>query len=119
MPRILYTREELIVVLDLYFRRGSSLHVTSPEVVELSRTLRSMDVYPEDELPAADSFRSPNSVQRKIKGFQYYDPDVPGGLSNQGELTQQILFEFRSDREHLHSLAGQIRQRVAKGEWRE
>ena len=115
MPRILYTREELILVLDLYFRRGSNLHVTSPEVVDLSDTLRSMNVYPDADLPMPESFRSVNSVQQKIKGFQYFDPDVPGGLYNSGKLTEQIFLEFRDDREHLHSLAEQIRQRVAKG----
>ena len=115
MPRILHTREELILVADLYFRRGSNLHVASPEVVELSDTLRAMDVYPENELPMPDSFRSPSSVQQKTKGFQYFDPDVPGGLYNSGKLTGQIFLEFRNDREHLHSLAELIRQRVAKG----
>ena len=112
VARILYTREELMLILDVYFRCGPNLHVTSPEVVELSRTLRRMDVFPKDQLPMPDTFRSVNSVQRKIKGFQYYDPDVPGGLSNQGELTQAVLHEFRNRRDELEALVGQIRRKI-------
>ena len=112
MVKVLYTRDELLLVLDLYFRRGSNLHVTSREVVELSRTLRRMDVYPEDQLPMPDSFRSVNSVQQKVKGFQNADPDVSGGRYNEGKLTEEVLLEFRNDRERLHSLAEQIRSRI-------
>jgi hypothetical protein len=112
VARILYTRDELILVLDLYFRRGSNLHVTSPEVIELSQTLRRMDVCPVAELPMPDSFRSVNSVQKKIKGFQNADPDVSGGLYREGKLTKDILLEFREERERLHSLAARIRSRI-------
>jgi hypothetical protein len=112
VARILYTRDELILVLDLYFKRGSNLHVTSPEVIELSQTLRRMDLYPVDELPMPDSFRSVNSVQKKIKGFQNADPDVSGGLYREGKLTRDILLEFREERERLHSLAERIRGRI-------
>ena len=110
--KVLYTRDELLLVLDLYFRRGSNLHVTSPEVVELSQTLRRMDVYPEDQLPMPASFRSVNSVQQKIKGFQNADPDMYEGLYNEGKLTEEVLLESRNDRERLHSLAEQIRSRI-------
>ena len=112
MVNVLHTRDELILVLDLYFRRGSNLHVASREVVELSQTLRRMDVYPEDQLPMPASFRSVNSVQQKIKGFQNADPDVSGGRYNEGKLTEEVLLEFRNDRERLHSLAEQIRSRI-------
>jgi hypothetical protein len=95
--KVLDTRDELILVLDLYFRRGSNLHVTSREVVELSQTLRRMDVYPEDQLPMPASFRSVNSVQQKIKGFQSADPDISGGLYYEGKPTEEVLLEFRND----------------------
>ena len=107
-----WTREELILALDLYFRLGiSSVSQKHPEILELSKILNALP----GKLAARDvlRFRNPNGVYMKLCNFLRLDPIYTGvGLSGGGKLEEVIWKEFCDNRLHLRELAGDIRKSV-------
>jgi 5-methylcytosine-specific restriction protein A len=63
-----WTRDELILALDLYFR-VSPLHTSEkhPKIVALSAILNRLGVH--EEVPDQDHFRNPNGVYMKLCNF--------------------------------------------------
>ena len=80
MARHDWTRDELILALDLYTRepsaRGSKNH---PGVIELSHLLNRLPLHPQSE--REEYFRNPNGVGMKLSNFLRFDPDRGGGLA--------------------------------------
>ena len=52
-----WTRDELILALDLYERVGARIGTYHPEVVELSEVLRGLPLHP--GVPRTGTYRSP------------------------------------------------------------
>jgi 5-methylcytosine-specific restriction protein A len=111
MPRNpTWTRDELILALDLYFR-VNPLHTSerNPEIQALSRLLNELPVHGErvDE----QRFRNPNGVYMKLCNFLRFDPDYHGsGLTRGGRLEQEVWDEFSSRRTGLAATAAAIRE---------
>lgn len=103
-----WSRDELILALDLYFRqpsaRGSKTH---PDVIALSETLNKLPIHP--GVAHGATFRNPNGVGMKLSNFLAFDPDYKGkGLARGNRLEEEIWTEFASDNTKLRQIAQAI-----------
>ena len=104
-----WTRDELILALDLYFRVGKARQ-HDPEIVALSRILRSAHGGDLGDL----SLRSADSVHLKLQNFLRLDPSYSGtGMTRGSKLEAEVWAEFGHDRERLRSVANAIREIIA------
>lgn len=104
-----WTRDELILALDLYFRepsaRGDKKH---PACEELSQLLNQLPIHP--GIAPGTNFRNANGVAMKLGNFLRCDPDYPGaGLKAGNKLEQPIWDEFSGDLLRLRKTAEAIR----------
>lgn len=110
-----WSRPELILALDLYFRIGAADYRSSRQVQELSRVIRSMH---RDEPYLADPrFRSASSVSRKLKNIAWIDPiNTRGTAQSHGSaVDEEIWDEFADDRALLAGAAAAIRRWIEEG----
>jgi len=111
-----WTRDELILALDLYFRHRPSSQ-EDPEVIALSDLLNALPIH--SERPDAEHFRNPNGVYMKLGNFMSIDPAYEGAGLRRGNRLEQIVWdEFAGDRERLRAAAEAIRAAVAAPEKR-
>lgn len=100
-----WTRDELILALDVYFQIDiHRISASSPEVIRLSMQLNDLLVH----LPTLrnKTFRNPNGIHMKLRNFARFDPSYQGkGLGRGGHLEQAVWDEFASDRLRLHRTA--------------
>jgi 5-methylcytosine-specific restriction protein A len=104
-----WTRDELILALDLYFR-VSPLHTTekNPAIRELSRFLNQLPIHTTRQ--DTERFRNPNAVYMKLCNFLRLDPEYSGkGLSRGSKLEEAVWREFASDPARLAGTAWAIR----------
>lgn len=85
-----WTREELILALDLYFQepsaRGSESH---PNVQDLSEVLRSL---PANSTHIADpKFRNPSGVGMKLSNSLRFDPEHRGAGLARGARLEKVI----------------------------
>ena len=111
-----WSRDELILALELYFRepmaRGSKTH---PEVVNLSKILNQLSIHQGQALD--DAFRNPSGVAMKLSNFLRLDPGYEvKGLSRGSKLEEEVWNTFVGDTERLMSVASVIRNVVVAGE---
>lgn len=102
-----WLRDELILALDLYIRRGwlDDLH---PEVQELSAVLNGLPLHPEWRF--STKFRNPNGVCMKLANFQALDPKYAGtGLADVSDADQAVWDEFHKRPDELAKIANSIR----------
>src|SRR6266446_1478933 len=104
-----WARDELILALDLYFRRRpTGFGHDDPEVVELSNILNRLPIHAQRSDQAR--FRNNNGVYMKLCNFLALDPDYEGkGLERGGRLEQEIWREFHERRSELRNLAEAIK----------
>jgi len=105
-----WSRDELILALDLYFR-CDPVHTTEahPEVVALSKSLNGLAIHA--NRPDPERFRNPNGVYMKLCNFLRLDPSYPGvGLRAGSKLEEEIWREFAGNRELLRQAVEAIRQ---------
>ncbi len=106
-----WTREELILALELYLRAGL-LDDHSAEVQQLSEALKDL-AFVQKEDP--DVFRNPNGVAMKLANFAALDPNYKGkGLTSGGRLDKEIFEEFY---EQEFALANE--SRLLRVQWQE
>jgi 5-methylcytosine-specific restriction enzyme A len=110
MSRADWTRDELILALDLYHRYGR-LDDSRSEVVELSELLRKMAVHAAPPDPVR--YRSPGSVAYKLSNIASIDPGGRPGQPNGSRLDQVIWDEFSTDWQALAREAERIRSHVS------
>lgn len=102
-----WTRDELILALDLYLRKGL-LDDKHPEVVELSKILNSLPIH--TVRPDLERFRNPNGVSLKLANFAALDPNYPGqGMSAGGKLDAEVWNKYHEDAAALTELAAMLR----------
>jgi 5-methylcytosine-specific restriction enzyme A len=104
-----WTRDELILALDLYFRLNP-LHTskTNKEIIELSELLNELPIHPGSG--NIEKFRNPSGVYMKLCNFLRLDPSYTGkGLSAGSKLDEEIWDEFADNKEKLHKVATLIR----------
>jgi 5-methylcytosine-specific restriction protein A len=104
-----WSRDELILALDLYFGLGASrvarLSPSSREIVALSKYLRSLPLH--IDRGNRRTFRNPNAVCMKLFNFMRFDgkPGLPKG----GQAERELWREFAGDPDRLHETAQAIR----------
>jgi 5-methylcytosine-specific restriction protein A len=108
-----WTRDELILALDLYFSLDpGQMHARHPGVIELSDLLNKLPIH--EIRPDAEKFRNPNGVGLKLNNFKALDPNYPGkGMARGSKLDKEIFKEFINKREELSELAGKIKRAVS------
>lgn len=92
-----WSRDELILALDLYMRhRPSFPDGRHPEVVELSRLLNRLAAA--TETVGTDKFRNGNGVAMKLQNFRRLDPSQSGkGLPGGGKGEEEVWAIFADD----------------------
>lgn len=107
-----WTREELILALDLFFRKGGDRMPgdTDPDVIELAALLRSLPIHPPEA--RAGNFRTAGSIAFKCGNFMRFLPEG-GGPHHGGHLDEVVWNEFHGDRDRLRAEADELR-RLAK-----
>lgn len=94
-----WTRDELILALDLYF-----------EVVELSSVLNRLNTSP----GVHSKYRNPSSIAMKLGNFNRLDSASGGGaLPHGGKLDEEIWQEFAQNRSKLKEEAVALKRKVA------
>ncbi len=93
-----WTRDELILALDLYF-----------EVVELSGVLNRLGLPPKGQ----SNYRNPSSIAMKLGNFNRLDSKRNGGgLAHGSKLDGEIWREFVGNRSKLSEEAAAIKRKV-------
>lgn len=103
-----WTRDELILALDLYFREPSARKNSAhSECIRLSETLNALPIHHGKAL--APTFRNRNSVAMKLNNFLKYDSQQTGlGLSAGSRLEKEVWDTFSGNLQHLKSVAKAI-----------
>src|SRR5690554_6763003 len=93
-----WTRDELILALDLYFRLDPvDISADHPGVIALSNLLRQLPIH--QHRPDPERFRNPNAVCMKLWNFARLDPSYKGaGLEAGSKLDEAIWDEFAGNR---------------------
>ncbi len=107
-----WTRDELILALDLYFRepkaQGNGSH---SGCVELSKILNSLPIH--DPVSRDSTFRNPNGVGMKLINFRKYDPTFKGkGLPAGSRLEEEVWNSFASDLPKLTEVSNTIKNKI-------
>ena len=109
MPRNpTWTRDELIVCLDLYFRAGRKwLDSEHPDVIKLSQLLNALPIHPPES--RNPDFRNPQGVSMKLGNFLSLDPQYEGvGLERGGSLDKEEWDEYADAHERLSQITQTI-----------
>jgi 5-methylcytosine-specific restriction protein A len=107
-----WTRDELILALDLYFHvNPSHTSADNPKVIELSEILRALPTGATARDPR--TFRNPASVYMKLCNFLALDPSYGGaGLRRGSRADREIWEEFSDRRELLEETAKAIKANI-------
>lgn len=109
-----WSRDELILGLELYFRINP-LHTSeeNPEIKCLSDILNLLPIHPKEN--HREKFRNPNGVYMKLCNYLRFDPDYKGaGLTRGGKLEESIWTEFAQDRTKLKRVADSIKAAMSE-----
>ena len=103
-----WQRDELILALDLYFRKSYNiLNVKHLEVIKLSKILNLLPIY--EQIDRTSTFRNAKGVYMKLGNFLHIDPnDKRNGLPSHSKLDKQIWDEFNENKDLLRNLAQSI-----------
>ncbi|HEY0606101.1 MAG TPA: HNH endonuclease [Herpetosiphonaceae bacterium] len=109
-----WTRDELILALELYIRAGrKQLEASHPDVIELSKQLNQLPIH-EPALRNSD-FRNPQGVSMKLGNFLSIDPNYTGiGLQRGSKRDREVLEEFEGNIYKLYQTADSIRKSAAQ-----
>lgn len=112
-----WTRDELILALDFYLNHRKSIpgH-TSPAIIELSATLKSLGklLFSDDKRGA--TFRNENGVYMKLMNFRRLDPLFTStgkkGLPAGSVAEEEVWNTFAADPEKCARVAAAIKQSI-------
>ncbi len=103
-------RDEFILVLDLYQRKGFN-GAKAADLQEVSALLRSL---PFNLVGRKADYRSPNSVHLRLGNFAHHDEKYPGkGMSGGGAECGRIWKELGGERAKVQRMAEAIRASMA------
>ncbi len=105
-----WTRDELILALNLYFRvNPSHINDKHPEIIKLSELLNKLPIHP--VRPDKEKFRNPSGVYMKLCNFLRLDPNYKGtGLDAGSRLDEEVWNEFSNNKEKLSKTAKAIEE---------
>ncbi|NND23136.1 MAG: HNH endonuclease [Acidimicrobiia bacterium] len=90
-----WTKDELILALELYFRdetaRGNKTH---PEVLKLSQVLNSLPIHSSNNQET--NFRNPSGVAMKLSNFSRFDPSYTGKGLERGNKMEKLVWDMYS-----------------------
>ena len=97
MPNRRWSRDEDILVLDLYFKHGrQALAENHRDAASLGKLIR----------------RTPDAVSMRMANVVYCDPDNPNyGLDGASAQTRAVWDEFAQDEPRLRRIASEIRRK--------
>ena len=109
MKNPIWTKDEMILALDLYFKiLDDSISPNHPEVIKLSRIMKQLPVHPKEF--RKKNFRNVNGIVLRLANYKSVDPDYKGsGMINGGKQVQEVWDEFAKKREELNSIANVIK----------
>ncbi len=112
-----WSRDELILVLDLYMaNRTSPPGKNSSVIIEMSELLNKIGNLIEQE--GAKTYRNPNGVYMKMMNFRRFDPeytkDGKVGLTRGNKDDEVVWNEFTTNFERLRAVALAIRSTIEK-----
>lgn len=107
-----WSRDELILALDLYMRhRPSFPDDRHPEVIELSKLLTRLAEI--NAVAGSDNFRNGNGVAMKLQNFRSFDPAEKGkGLPAVSRGDREVWALYEGDFSSLRATATAIRAAV-------
>lgn len=109
-----WTREELILALDVYFRFPTT-NKNHPEIHRLSDLLNSLPIHTQTD--REHNFRNPSGVYMKLMNFRHLDPNHSGeGLKSISRLDRVVWEEFSGDKNELSHTAEAIKRAYWAGE---
>lgn len=90
MKRNLWTREEMILVLNLYLKTPfGKMHKSNPEVIKMAHMIN----------------RTPDAIAYRLVNYAAYDPQLKqrgiSGMSHGGKKCEEYWDEFINDKEKL------------------
>jgi 5-methylcytosine-specific restriction protein A len=103
-----WSKDELILALELYLRDRSSIgNNNHPEVLKLSVLLNTLPSVIGHHM--ASNFRNPNAVAMKLSNFLRFDPNYEGNGLLRGNILEKEVWETYSQQpEELISLKNTI-----------
>ena len=120
MKRILWTRDELILVLDLYLNnRETSYKLPEDTLVRYSSYLKEMHGIEANE---SLGFRSPKSVEIRLRNYASLDPywlkQGKKGLQNSKTAAfREIWAEFQEHPEDVSEIANEIKRSISGNDY--
>lgn len=110
--RNVWTAEEMILAADVADDLSwGPVNGTKPEVIALSKLLRSAEIHP--GASADTRFRSPSSVGMKINNLRAAHPSHSGKGLRSSRAEEPIVRDFVADRDVMKDAAAEIRRRIA------
>lgn len=103
-----WTRDELILALDLYMSAGRShLSANHPDVMLLSQLLNRLPIHGAEQRQG--EFRNPAGISMKLGNFLRLDPTYEGvGLQGGSKLDQEVWDDYAENLYELRSVARAI-----------
>ena len=103
-----WTRDELILALDLYVREPSARgNKTNPQIIALSKLLNELPIHPRNTAQA--KFRNPNGVSMTLNTFIRYDSLHKGVGLRGAKLAQDVWNDFAENPKKLAAVANAIK----------
>ena len=106
-----WVREEVILLVDTYFKVTGQISANNPQVIKLSEILNKLDIH--QNIVDKTKFRNPSGISMKLANLMALDPNYEGeGLKSYSELDKAVFEEFFNNRLELQTQADEIRKRI-------
>lgn len=90
-----WTKDELILALELYFRDETAIgNKSHPEVIRLSQILNSLPIHSNGVQEA--NFRNPTGVAMKLSNYLRFDPSYKGKGLDRGNKMEEVVWNMYS-----------------------
>lgn len=90
-----WTKDELILALELYFRDETAIgNKSHPEVIRLSQILNSLPIHSDGVQEA--NFRNPTGVAMKLSNYLRFDPSYKGKGLDRGNKMEEVVWNMYS-----------------------
>ncbi len=113
-----WTREEIILAMDLYvtsgaFSRGPVPGQRSDNIIQLSRLLQELSAYPREL--QGEEYRSPDGVHLKLMDLRAIQTESAHGVNTYSQSDAAVWREYADDLPRLHQEAEAIRAWLREG----